>query len=174
LRNFTREGAAVASGHTQGSSYPYPRAQAVCRGAGATGRRGARLLRGGRLPGHTPGGAATRQRAAYTVRGAGYPAGYVRGATGRTSGTATRGGRIPGGGATGQNRRLSGAHVGGYRGAGYPVGYPGGLPRRRRLPVPGRLPGGAIPGRGLPGGAARRHTQPPAAATPGGLPGHSW
>lgn len=91
------------------------------------GRRGARLLRGGGLPGHTPGGAATRRRAAYTGRGAGYPAGYVRGATGRTSGAATRGGRIPGGGATGQNRRLFGAHVGGYRGAGYPVGYPGGV-----------------------------------------------
>lgn len=169
MRNFTREGAAVASGHTQGSSYPYPRAQAVCRGAGATGRCGARLLRtagyrgtprAGRLPGggrRIPGAARAIRRG---LRPGRYGAHVGRGYPGRAY-TGRRGYRAKQAAFRGARRRLPGR------------GLSGRLPRRRRLPVPGRLPGGAIPGAGYPAGR-RGGTPSPGGATPGGLPGHSW
>lgn len=126
------------------------------------GRRRYRAVRGaatpdGGLPGHTPGGAATRRRAAYTGR---YGAHVGRGYPGRAY-TGRRGYQAKQAAFRGARRRLPGR------------GLSGRLPRRRRLPVPGRLPGGAIPGAGYPAGR-RGGTPSPGGATPGGLPGHSW
>ena len=101
--------------------------------------------------------------AAYTGQG-GYPAGgYVRGATGRT----WRGG-LPGREYT--RRRAIGANGAAVAPTWAATGR-GATPAGGAATYPGRLPGGAIPGRGLPGGAARRHSYFRRAATPGGLPG---
>ena len=171
MRNFTEGGAAVSSGHTQGSDTPYPRH----RGLGGGGRGGTRAA--------TPGGRATRRRGHSTGRGGYRAAGVYRARRGLP------GGRLPPGryGAHGA-RRLPGRaytrrrgyrgkrggcspNVGGYRARGCPR-------RRGGLPVPG-YGGGATPGRRggtPPGGAATRrrgrHTSPgrrlPRRATRGG------
>ena len=160
MRNFTREGAAVSSGHTQRLEYPYPR-HTPRRGGAAAQLAGRAVLRR----------EATRRRA--RLRGAGLP----------TTGRRGRGGRLP------QTRRLRGARwarlpgAGEYRGGGLP-GQTGRFPGQTRR-ISGRLPGaglpaaraatcagaGRIPGRGYPGGRRGSTAYPgrggyPAAAPP--------
>lgn len=160
MRNFTREGAAVSSGHTQRLEYPYPRHTP---GGGAAAQLAGRaVLRRG----------ATRRRA--RLRGAGLPTTGRRGrgavgtpnsaATGRTLGAATGRGRIPGRRATGANRPLSGANTAYFRVA---TGC-GALPAARAATC---ARAGRIPGRGYPGGRRGGTAYPgrggyPAAAPP--------
>ena len=159
MRNFTREGAAVSSGHTQRLEYPYPR--------------------------HTPGGGAAAQLAGRAVlrREATRRRARLRGAGLPTTGRRGRGGRLP------QTRRLRGARwarlpgADAYRGGGLP-GQTGRFPgqtrrisgrlpgagryrRRGRLPVPGRCvyrgaatPAGGAAAQPTPGGAATRWLHP--------------
>lgn len=161
---YTRGGRGLQQAHPE-TGLPLPQ---------GTGRVPGRGYRAGRLPGggrRIPGAA----RAA--------PGQLRPGRYGRTAGAATRGvrfraGWLPGhtGGFPGHTGRLPGAGLLGWR-AGYPGGYlcrgipgrratpaatghtPGGAatPAARRLPVPGRLPGG-LPGaagaKNISGGAA--------------------
>lgn len=160
MRNFTREGAAVSSGHTQRLEYPYPR--------------------------HTPGGGAAAQLAGRAVlrREATRRRARLRGAGLPTTGRRGRGGRLP------QTRRLRGARwarlpgADEYRGGGLP-GQTGRFPGQTRrifraATGRGALPAaraatcagaGRIPGRGYPGGRRGGTAYPrwggyPAAAPP--------
>lgn len=157
MRNFTREGAAVSSGHTQRLEYPYPR--------------------------HTPGGGAAAQLAGRAVlRRGGYPAAGAatgRGATYDGAARARRGRHPKLGG--------YGAHVGrgyrarantgaaGYRGKqaafrGKHGVFPGGYRVRGATGGAGGYlcQGGAYTGARLPRRAARRHSLPRAGWLPGG------
>lgn len=156
MRNFTREGAAVSSGHTQRLEYPYPR--------------------------HTPGGGAAAQLAGRPVLRQGLPGGgrgygalgYLRrGGAGAAGGYPKRGGygahvgrgyraRTNTGavGYRGKQAAFRGKHgvfPGGYRARGATGGAGGYLCR-----------GGAYTGARLPRRAARRHSLPPAGRLPGG------
>lgn len=160
MRNFTREGAAVSSGHTQRLEYPYPRhtpsggAAAQLAGRPVLRREATRRRARLRVAGLPTTGAARARRAA-TPNAA---------ATGRTLGAATGRGRIPGRRATGANRPLSGANTAYFRAA---TGC-GALPAARAATCAGA---GRIPGRGYPGGRRGGTVYPrrggyPAAAPP--------
>lgn len=157
MRNFTREGAAVSSGHTQRLEYPYPRhTPGGCAAAQLAGRAVLRWE-------------ATRRRA--RLRGAGLP----------TTGRRGRGGRLP------QTRRLRGARwarlpgADEYRGAADYRGKQAAF-RGKRSVFPGDYRargatggaggylcrGGAYTGARLPRRAARRHSLPRAGWLPGG------
>ena len=156
MRNFTREGAAVSSGHTQRLEYPYPR--------------------------HTPGGGAAAQLAGPAVlrREATRRRARLRGAGLPTTGRRGRGGRLP------QTRRLRGARwarlpartdtgAAGYRGKqaafrGNHGVFSGGYRARGATGGAGGYlcRGGAYTGARLPRRAARRHSLPRAGWLPGG------
>lgn len=162
---------------------PTPGHRPCARARAATGGAGRGYSGRGGLPGHTPGGAATRRRAAYTgaARAATpAPAGRVRGYTGARGAAATRGGRIPGGGATG--RGYTGARAtrrAAWRHSLPPAArLPGGLPGRKMLIsgaagdgyTPLVITVGGYPG-GATGGAGRTNIFPGGAAIPGKSPG---
>ena len=141
-------------GWRTGAAAPYPAARgAASRRAGYRGTDCAGRLPGGRrIPG--AGGLPGRR-----LRPGRYGAHVARRLPGRAY-TRRRGYRGKQGGCS--------PNVGGYRARDYSGGRGG-------LPVPGRIPGGAIPGRGYPaagGGRRRGGTAPPGgAATPAGYRG---
>lgn len=156
MRNFTREGAAVSSGHTQRLEYPYPR---------HTPSGGAAAQLAGRP---VPGRGSTRRRA--RLRGAGLP----------TTGRRGRGGRHPKRGGYGAHvgrgyRARANTGAAGYRGKqaafrGKHGIFPGGYRARGATGGAGGYlcRGGAYTGARLPRRAARRHSLPPAGRLPGG------
>ena len=156
MRNFTREGAAVSSGHTQRLEYPYPR---------HTPSGGAAAQLAGRP---VPGRGSTRRRA--RLRGAGLP----------TTGRRGRGGRHPKRGGYGAHvgrgyRARANTGAAGYRGKqaafrGKHGVFPGGYRARGATDGAGGYlcRGGAYTGARLPRRAARRHSLPRAGRLPGG------
>lgn len=137
MRNFTREGAAVSSGHTQRLEYPYPRhtpgggrggtaGRAGCATAGGYPKRGGygtHVGRGYRARTNTGAAGYRGKQAAFRGKRGVFPGGYrARGATGSAGCYLCRGGA--------------------YTGARLPRR----ATRRHSLPPVGRLPGGCTPG----------------------------
>lgn len=157
MRNFTREGAAVSSGHTQRLEYPYPRHTPGGGRGGTAG--GAGCATAGGLPG---GGRGYGARGYLRRGGAGAAGSYPkRGDYGAHVGRGYRARTNTGAaGYRGKQSAFRGKHgvfPGGYRARGATGGAGGYLCR-----------GGAYTGARLPRRAARRHSLPRAGRLPGG------
>ena len=139
MRNFTREGAAVSSGHTQRLEYPYPPAHPRREARRHSWRGG--LCYGGVYP---AAGAGYGARGYLRRGGAGageYRGGGLPGQTGRFPGQTRRiSGRLPGAGYYRRRGRLPVPERGVYRGRGYPGGRRGGTAYPRRGGYPAAAP----------------------------------